>query len=106
MYNEAKTENAKYNEGLANEPTTTSPSEFKQLLDRLENETNHSLDLSNEIFRYANTLKPIFQPDKSPEVELNPQGIIEMFQSEVWKLAKSNEKLVIVCNHLRELIGS
>lgn len=98
--------NTKYNENLANELTTTSPPEFKQLLDRLKNEVNHSIDLSNKVYKYANALKPIFQLDKTPEVEQNPQGVIQMFESEIYKLATSNEKLVIACNHLKELIGS
>lgn len=106
MYNEAKQETTIANDYQRNDSPVKSEPEFKVLLDRLTSETNHSIDLSNEIFRYANTIKPIFQPDKLTQVEQNPQGIIEMFQSQIYKLSNSNAQLVEVANHLRGLIGN
>ena len=105
MYKEEKVESPK-TDYPQNEVSVKGEPEFKILLDRFTRETSHSIDLSNEIFRYANAIKPIFQPDKLNEVEQNPQGIIEMFQSQIWKLEKSNAKLVDVANHLRDLIGN
>lgn len=106
MYNEAKEESVKANDYVRNDSPVKSEPEFKILLDRLTKETSHSIDLSNEIFRYANTIKPIYQPDKLNEVEQNPQGIIEMFESQIWKLSKSNSQLIDIANHLRGLIGN
>ena len=106
MYNEAKEGNLKVNSYPQNDIAVKQEPEFKILLDRLTKEIHHSIDLSNEIFRYANTIKPIYQPEDANKIEDNPQGIIEMFQSQVRKLEKSNTKLVDVANHLRELIGN
>ena len=92
---------------LISEPNCKSEPEFKVLCDWFTREIMHNIDLSNEIYRYANTLKPIFEKEKNPEVEQqNPQGVIHMFQNQVWQLEKSNAKLVTIANHLRGLIGN
>jgi hypothetical protein len=81
-------------------------SEFKILLEFFSKAIDHSSDLSTELFIYANNLKPLHEPDINNELDQkNPQGILEMFKSQLSKLENSNAKLFEVCNHLRELIG-
>lgn len=107
MYNEIKEQSLKANDCLGKNSSNESEPEFKILFYNLTKEISHNIELSDELFRYSDTLKPIYQPQKDDDlIEQNPRGIIEMFQSQIWKLGKSNAKLVEVCNHLRKLIGN
>jgi hypothetical protein len=81
--------------------------EFKNLYDQLQNAVSHATDLSNELYRYGNSIKTIQEPLQIMDklVEKTPKGLIEMLFEEIFKLQKSNSKLVVLANHFRETIG-
>jgi len=80
--------------------------EFKRLFDCLANAVDHTNDLSNELYRYGNTIKSISEPTtESNGISKVPTGIIEMLFEEVFKLQRSNDQLVMLANHLRNTVG-
>jgi hypothetical protein len=109
MYPETKNEQEKVyvNPNSMNDPSCAQISEFKNLYDHLQNAVNHTNDLSNELYRYGNSIKVIQETKETMDklVSKAPQGLIEMLFEEIFKLQKTNASLVVLANHLRETIG-
>jgi hypothetical protein len=108
MYQETKNEQERgyVNPNSMTEPSCVQTPEFKKLFDCLNNAVSHTTDLSNELYMYGNTIKPIHEPDNmNKQLDNIPTGIIETLFEEVFRLQKANASLVVLANHLRETIG-
>jgi hypothetical protein len=104
MYND---NNVAYSEKGTSLPEVERP-DFSRILDSLQKQANVSTELSDKFYHISNGLKRIElkENDNKSPVEKEPECLIDLLWSVIWKIERANYQLEKIASHLQRTIGS